>query len=525
VFPLEEARSARLAPSNALSGRDGERGEEAVPPRNRLVGKAGHLLEQVDIGNQRLRAYEHDALPGTIEALVALAEPIRGLRVLHVNATPYGGGVAEILRSEVPLLRDLGLVADWNIISGDDEFFAVTKTVHNALQGADRTLNKHERAEYLEHAATNAALLEGDYDVIVVHDPQPLPIPATRGRGNARWVWRCHIDTSAANPETWAFLRPFVTVYDTAIFTLGNFVPPDFPLEQLAIVPPAIDPQSPKNVELPLPLATRVLDWIGVEVDRPLIVQISRFDPWKDPLGVITAYQLVKQETPDVQLVLAGSMALDDPEGWQIYRTVRDVARTDPDIHVFTNLTGVGNIEVNALQRCADVVIQKSIREGFGLVVSEALWKGTPVVAGHAGGIPLQLRDGAGGFLTQSSAECANRVNELLADAELRRSLGSSGRDVVRNRFLLTRLVADELRLYASLVDKPLMSGPVGISGLEGEPRDPVCGMYLDAQTRHREVHETQTYSFCSQTCAMEFRREPGRFTHVDIAGPGHAVS
>ena len=203
----------------------------------------------------------------------------------------------------------LGLDANWSIIGGDDEFFAVTKALHNGLQGAERTLDEHERAEYLAHTATNAALLDDDYDVIVVHDPQPLAIPATRGRGGAKWLWRCHIDTSAPNPQTWAFLRPFISAYDSAVFTLGNFVPTDFPLDRVAIVPPAIDSQSPKNIDLPRQLATRVLDWIGVEVDRPLIVQISRFDPWKDPLGVIAAYQLVKQDVPDAQLVLAGSMA------------------------------------------------------------------------------------------------------------------------------------------------------------------------------------------------------------------------
>ena len=478
------------------------------------------MLENVEVGDQSVRAYERDAAPGWVDALVALAEPLRGLRVLHLSATPYGGGVAEILRSEIPLLRDLGMHAHWNIVSGDDHFFAVTKAVHNGLQGAERTLDAKERAEYLEHAAKNATLLEGDYDVIVVHDPQPLPIPAMRGRGPAKWVWRCHIDTSAPNLQTWDFLRPFVSVYDGAVFTMGNFVPPDLPLDRVEIVPPAIDPQSPKNLGLPDHLATRVLEWIGVEVDRPLIAQISRFDPWKDPLGVIAAYRLVREAVPDTQLVLAGSMALDDPEGWDVYRSIRDVAHHDPAIHLFTNLTGVGNIEVNALQRCADVVIQKSIREGFGLVVSEALWKGTPVVAGHAGGIPLQLRDGDGGFLVDSPAECATRIVELLDDAELRRALGASGREVVRERFLLTRLVADELRLYASLVGKPVGAGPPGTAGLEGEPRDPVCGMHLDSSTGHEEVHAGRSYFFCSKTCANEFRRAPGSFVRVrPVAG------
>ncbi len=471
------------------------------------------MLEQVDVGTQSVRAYEHDAAPGTIDVLVALAQPLQRLRVLHLNGTPYGGGVAEILRSEIPLLRDLGLDAHWSIIAGDDEFFAVTKNIHNGLQGAERTLAESERSEYLLHAASNAALLDDDYDVIVVHDPQPLAIRTMRGRGGAKWLWRCHIDTSAPNLETWEFLRPFVSGYDAAVFTLGSFVPADFPLSAVAIVPPAIDPQSPKNLELPGALAARVLAWIGVEVDRPLIVQISRFDAWKDPLGVVAAYRLVKQDVPDAQLVLAGSMALDDPEGWDIYRSIREAARDDDDIHLFTNVTGVGNIEVNALQLCADVVIQKSIREGFGLVVSEALWKGTPVVGGHAGGIPIQLRDGAGGFLVEDTDECATRVRDLLADHELNRALGKAGRDVVRERFLLTRLVADELRLYAWLVGQHVDPAPGGTAALTGEPRDPVCGMRVDASSAVDSVdYAGATYSFCSKTCAAEFRETPDAF-------------
>lgn len=207
----------------------------------------------------------------------------------------------------------------------------------------------------------------------MVHDPQPLALRELHGAGNARWVWRCHIDTSEPNPAVWAFLRPFMVRYDAAVFTLGGFVPPDFPVTRVDVVPPAIDPQSPKNLELGLPLATRVLEWIGVETNRPLVTQISRFDPWKDPLGVIAAYRLMREEVGDLQLALVASMALDDPEGWDMYHQIQAASRNDPDIHLFTNLTGVGNVEVNAFQRLAQVVIQKSLREGFGLVVSEAL--------------------------------------------------------------------------------------------------------------------------------------------------------
>jgi trehalose synthase len=410
------------------------------------------MLHRVDVGTQSIAAYASSAGAEMVELLHALAAPLRGARVLHLNATPYGGGVAELLRSEVPLLRDLGLAAEWQLITGDEAFFSVTKAIHNGLQGARRDLSPVERETYLANATRNAHLLDGTYDVIVVHDPQPLAIRQFHGRGDAHWIWRCHIDTSEPYDNTWAFLQPHLHGYDAAVFTLATFVPPGLPIERVDIIPPAIDPESPKCIELETDLARRVLQWIGVELDRPLITQVSRFDPWKDPLGVIAAYRLVKREVPQVQLALVGSMALDDPEGWTIYRDIQQNCADDPSVHVFTNLTGVGNIEVNAFQRLSDVVVQKSLREGFGLVVSEALWKGTPVVAGRAGGIPLQLQDGVGGFLVDSVEACAERIVWLLRHPDQARALGAAGRERVRDHFLLTRLLADDLRLYGSLL-------------------------------------------------------------------------
>jgi len=470
------------------------------------------MFEAVDVGPQSIDNYRASAGGDAVELARTLAAPLRGIRVLHVNATPYGGGVAEILRSEIPLLRDLGLVADWKLISGDDQFFSVTKTMHNGLQGAPRTLTNAEQRTYLEYSARNAELLEEEYDLIVVHDPQPLPLPELHGPGLGRWVWRCHIDTSEPNPAVWGFVRPFLVAYDAAVFTLGGFVPPDLPVERVEIIPPAIDPESPKNLDLDPRLARRVLQWIGVEFDRPLVAQISRFDPWKDPLGVIKAYRLVKEEVPALQLALAGSMALDDPEGWDIYHQMHDASRADPAIHVFTSLTGVGNVEVNALQRLADVVMQKSIREGFGLVVSETLWKSTPVVAGRAGGIPLQLQDGMGGYLVDSIDECAKRVLELLGDTNRRTELGRSGRTHVRERFLLTRLLADELQLYASLLGAPRRAGTGSVAGLAGERRDPVCGMRINTVTARALTFGGESYAFCSRSCEEEFARDPERF-------------
>jgi trehalose synthase len=410
------------------------------------------MLETVHVGSQSIDRYEASVGAELVAQLQTLAAPLRGARILHLNATPYGGGVAELLRSEVPLLRDLGLAADWKIIAGNDAFFAVTKTIHNGLQGARRELTPVEEETYLLNATRNARLLEEEYDVIVVHDPQPLALLQLHGKGSAQWIWRCHIDTSEPNAQVWHFLRPYVAEYDAAVFTLATFVPPDFPVGRVEIIPPAIDPQSPKNIALDAGLSRHLLQWIGIDVDRPLVTQVSRFDPWKDPLGVIAAYRLLKPEVPALQLAMVGSMALDDPEGWTMYRQIGDAAQSDPDIHLFTNLTGIGNVEVNAFQRLSAVVLQKSLREGFGLVVSEALWKGTPVVAGRAGGIPLQLQPAAGGFLIDSVEECAERALWLLQHPVESRELAARGRERVRERFLLPRLVADELRLYSSVL-------------------------------------------------------------------------
>src|ERR671911_1440245 len=410
------------------------------------------MLETVDVGTQDLNLYERSAGAEAVAQLRELAAPLEGARILHINATPYGGGVAEILRSEIPLLRDLGLLADWKLITGDQTFFSVTKAIHNGLQGAPRELEPAEQETYLTHSVRNAQLLEEEYDLVVVHDPQPLALLRLHGKGAARWVWRCHIDTSEPNPQVWDFLRSYFEGYDATVFTLGSFARPGIPVERVEITPPAIDPESPKNFELDARVASRLLRWIGVEAERPLVTQVSRFDPWKDPLGVIAAYRLIKAEVPGLQLALAGSMALDDPEGWEIYRKIREAAKNDVQIHLFTNLTGVGNVEVNAFQRLSDVVIQKSIREGFGLVVSETLWKGTPVVAGRAGGIPLQMRDGTGGFLVGSVKECAERLLYMLRNPKEGAEIALSGKEIVRERFLLTRLIADELELYASLL-------------------------------------------------------------------------
>ncbi len=410
------------------------------------------MLQQVAVGRWSLDAYEGIVPDAILSELRSLAAELRGARILAVNATPYGGGVSELLRSSVPLLRDLGLQVDWKVMPGDQDFFRATKALHNALQGSPRPLTNAEQAAYLDCARQNASSIDGGYDFVIVHDPQPAALLAMHGKHRGeRWIWRCHIDTSEPNADAWRFLSPLLADFDAAVFTMPQFVPPSFPVARVETIAPAIDPLSPKNFELSQQTADQILDWIGIDLPGRLVTQVSRFDLWKDPLGVIAAYRLVREEVPGLQLALVGSMALDDPEGWDVYRQVSDYAQHDPLIHIYTNLTGASNVEVNAFQRLSEVVVQKSIREGFGLVVSESLWKGTPVVAGHAGGIPIQMPDGRGGALVESVEECAQALLTLLGDRELARQRGQEGRAWVRERFLLPRLLLDELRLIASL--------------------------------------------------------------------------
>lgn len=469
------------------------------------------MLQLVDA--RRIRGCAPESL---LEDLRRRAADLRGARVLHVNATPYGGGVLELLRSTVPLLNDLGIVAHWKIIRGDERFFHVTKKIHNGLQGRADNLTESEREAYLGTSRRNAELLEEEYDFVFLHDPQPAAILELRGKGRARWIWRCHIDTSAANPELWAFLRAYLSPFDAAVFTMAAFVPQEFPIGRVEIMPPAIDPLSPKNLALAPETARGVLEWIGIELEQPLVTQVSRFDPWKDPLGVIAAYRLARQRVPALQLALVGSMALDDPEGWDIYRQIEADVRADLGVHVFTNLTGVGNIEVNAFQLLSQVVIQKSIREGFGLVVSEALWKGTPVVAGRAGGIPLQMADGAGGLLVDTVEECAEALIRLLETHERARELGRLGRERVREHFLIPRLLLNELKLMRSLG-----GGREIVHGETAEPLiDPVCGMAVAGDGRPAATIGGATYRFCSDECRRQFLNSPDLYV-----GPSRASS
>lgn len=412
------------------------------------------MLDVVDVGKRSLASYRGVAPDWQLDELQHLSERLRGARCMHLNATSYGGGVSEILRSLVPLYNDLGITTDWKLIHGDEAFFQVTKRIHNGLQGAPGELTEKDKAIYLANAQLNASRLisdSEDYDFIFVHDPQPAVLAALSSLRESRWIWRCHIDTSHPNPSHWEFLAPYLRAYDAAVFTHEEFIPPGLPIQDVHVYAPCIDPLSPKNYPLPEELAKHVLEWIGIRTHRPLVTQVGRFDLWKDPLGVVRAYQRVRPHVPDLQLALVGSLAMDDPEGWDVYEEVRAATAGDSLIHVLTNLVGVGNIEVNALQALSDVIIQKSIREGFGLVVSEAAWKGTPVIGGRVGGIPLQLPEGIGGVLVDTIEECAEQLLRLLRQPEEARLLGERGRENVRENFLMPRLLRDHLLLLDHL--------------------------------------------------------------------------
>lgn len=383
---------------------------------------------------------------------------LSGKRIAMVNATSYGGGVSEILHSFVPLSRDMGVEIDWWVMEGDDEFFTVTKALHNCLQGQEESLTPEAKEIYVMYNERNASVLKGwDYDFIVVHDPQPAALIRHRDDvPGAKWIWRCHIDTSTPQRDAWDFIYQYIRDYDACIFTLEEFVNEERYLPNVTFFTPAIDPLSLKNIPLDREEAEDIVSRFGIDVERPLISQVSRFDPWKDPLGVIDAYRIVKKDYPEVQLALIGSMATDDPEGWDyLYRTLRK-AGEDYDIKIVTNMNRVTSLEVNAFQTVSDVIIQKSLREGFGLTVSEGLWKGVPVVGGNVGGIRYQIDDGINGFLVDTVEECAERVLLLLRNPALAKEMGRVGREKVRRHFLITTNILNYLKLFDRLSSSTL---------------------------------------------------------------------
>jgi trehalose synthase len=399
-----------------------------------------------------LDAYNAIVGQETIEQLRELTEPLVGMKVVHVNSTKMGGGVAEILANLVPMMSELGLKASWEVINGAGDFFECTKRMHNALQGQAVPIGENYLQEYERTNAVNAerlrTLLE-EADVVFIHDPQPAPLLHLCPNRKGKWIWRCHIDVSHPYRPVWRYLTRHIVDYDASVFSLRTFAQA-LPHPQY-LVAPSIDPLSEKNIDLPDSELQGIYNRFGFDPARPLMLQVSRFDRFKDPVGVIAAYRLAKEFTPGLQLVLAGGSATDDPEGAAVLEEVNKAANHDPDVHVLL-LPGDAHRTIIGLQRIANIVLQKSLKEGFGLTVTESLWKGKPVIGGNTGGIRLQVIDHHTGFLVNTPEGAALRTRYLFHHPQEREEMGQKAREFVRSNFLLTRQLREYLTLMVSLI-------------------------------------------------------------------------
>ena len=395
----------------------------------------------------QLADYEPIVGAQAIAELKVLADQLRDKRVLHVNSTAVGGGVAEILTRMVPLMNELGIQTRWDVVTGGEEFYAVTKKIHNALHGGSVELSDRDMEVFLEAQSHNLNRMAITEDILFMHDPQPLGLVGLKKVLDSKWIWRCHVDVSNPDPRTWAFLKPFIEKYDAAVFSAPTFSQ-DLSIPQ-ALITPSIDPLSEKNREMSDEEVDGIMDRLQIPRDKPLITQVSRFDRLKDPLGVIQAFRRIQKYT-DARLLLAGGGATDDPEGAQVLAEVREAAAGDPDIIVLL-LAPTSHLEINAIQRASTIIVQKSLKEGFGLTITEALWKGKPVVAGAVGGIPLQITHRRSGILTHSIEGTAHAFKQLLQDPAYAKKLGENGRQHVLQNFLLTRHIRDYLLLSLSL--------------------------------------------------------------------------
>jgi trehalose synthase len=395
----------------------------------------------------RIEQYEPIVGKANIEDLYLLARQLEGRSIQNINSTAVGGGVAEILTRMLPLMKQIGVNARWDVIRGDEKFFEITKKFHNGLHGVEVEISREEYDHFLHVNEENAADMDFS-DIVFVHDPQPVALIEKRRANGRKWVWRCHIDFSRPDPRIWKFMQKYVTQYDAAVFSAPAFAR-TLPIPQV-LISPTIDPLSDKNRDLPEDVIRETFERFGIDRSRPVITQISRFDFLKDPVGVIEAYRAAKAHV-DLQLVLAGGGATDDPEGPMVMEKVQAAAANDKDIHILL-LPPSSDIEINALQRGSTIILQKSLREGFGLTVAEALWKGKPTIAGAVGGIPLQITHKHSGILTYSVEGTARWIKQLINEPEYARKLGENGREHIKNNYLITRHIKDYLLLFTSLM-------------------------------------------------------------------------
>jgi trehalose synthase len=387
-----------------------------------------------------------------IDQLHQLVAPLKGINVVHINSTRSGGGVAEILHKLVPLKKELGINVSWEVIEGGNDFFSATKGFHNALQGNKVEIPDSMFEAYENTNAENAERLRpklNDADIVFVHDPQPAALLGLFPNRKGKWIWRCHIDVSRPHRTIWKYLRNYIKDYDASVFSLAAFAQPLPQPEYL--IPPSIDPLSEKNIDLDDAEVASIVEDLGIDTSRPLMLQVSRYDSFKDPIGVIKAYRLAKRFAPMLQLVLAGGEAMDDPESQSIIEQVRLAAGGDGDIHILL-LPADAHRKINALQRCAEIVVQKSLREGFGLTVTEAMWKGKPVIGGDTGGIRIQVVNHHTGFLVKTPEGVALRARYLLFHTEKRLEMGRKAKAFVKDNYLLTRHLKEYLILMVSLI-------------------------------------------------------------------------
>jgi trehalose synthase len=394
--------------------------------------------------------YKEVVGPAIIEELTILASHVGNRSIKMVNSTAVGGGVAEMLRRIVPLLNELGIEVQWEVVKGDERFFEITKAFHNALQGKEEHFDEDTLRAYIAGNEENNRKMSFDQDLIVIHDPQPAALINWNQKRRNKWVWRCHIDMSHPSKQIWEFLRPYVEKYDSAIFSSAIFSP-ELSIPQYRFYP-AIDPLDDKNKELDAPYIDTVLAKYGVHRDKPIVTQISRYDPWKDPVGVVQAFKMARKYV-DCRLVLVGDKAADDPEAEAILERVKREAGNDPEIHVIYLTRSIAT-EINALQRASDIVLQKSLREGFALTVSEALWKKRPVIGGAVGGIPAQIMDGYTGLLVHSVEGASLAIRTLLTQPNFAKMLGEKGHERVKDEFLITKNLKRYLLLLLAL-DRP----------------------------------------------------------------------
>ncbi|MBI3657692.1 MAG: glycosyltransferase [Acidobacteria bacterium] len=394
-----------------------------------------------------LEKYRDLVPPNSLDEIYLLGKRLEGKSILHVNATAVGGGVAEILSRLVPLLVELGMTARWDVIKGGEDFYSVTKKFHNALHGGAEEVTPKDFAVYTDTLDMNLTQMTLDQDIIFIHDPQPVALVKKRRQTKNTWIWRCHIDLSHPNLNVWDFLKPYVEQYDASVASAPSFAQ-KLSIPQVLIAP-SIDPLSEKNRDMTAAEINSVLEKLNIPTDKPLVTQVSRFDRLKDPLGVIEAFEKIKPYV-DARLLLAGGTADDDPEGAQVLSEVRERAGHDSDILVMC-LPPTSHLEINAIQRVSTVVIQKSLREGFGLTVTEALWKGKPVIAGAAGGIQLQITHKYSGILTHSVEGTAYWLKQLLSEPAYAKKMGENGREHVRHNFLITRQLRDYMLLFLAV--------------------------------------------------------------------------